>query len=36
MTLHGKYFGPLNGMAQGKAPYNAARSSCATPAISRR
>jgi len=24
MTLQGKYFGPLNAMAQGKAPYNAA------------
>jgi cytochrome c556 len=23
MTLQGKYFGPLAGMAQGKAPYNA-------------
>ena len=23
MTLQGKYFGPLNGMAQGKVPYNA-------------
>ena len=23
MTLQGKYFGPLNGMAQGKLPYNA-------------
>jgi len=23
MTLQGKYFGPLGGMAQGKAPYNA-------------
>jgi cytochrome c556 len=23
MTLIGKYWGPLNGMAQGKAPYNA-------------
>jgi cytochrome c556 len=23
MVLHGKYWGPLNGMAQGKAPYNA-------------
>lgn len=23
MTLIGKYFGPLGGMAQGKAPYNA-------------
>jgi cytochrome c556 len=23
MTLHGKYLGPLVGMAQGKAPYNA-------------
>jgi cytochrome c556 len=22
MTLQGKYFGPLSGMAQGKAPYN--------------
>ena len=24
MVLHGKYWGPLNGMAQGKAPYDAA------------
>jgi cytochrome c556 len=24
MTLQGKYFGPMNAMAQGKAPYNAA------------
>ncbi len=24
MTLQGKYFGPLNGMAQGKVPYDAA------------
>jgi cytochrome c556 len=24
MTLHGKYFGPMAGMAQGKVPYNAA------------
>ena len=24
MTLQGKYFGPLNGMAQGKIPYDAA------------
>ena len=23
MTLHGKYLGPLNGMAQGKVPYDA-------------
>src|SRR5258705_11098040 len=23
MTLQGKYFGPLNGMAQGKIPYDA-------------